>query len=948
MFKIILILVLIKNIRVYGDDDRFEKYIDLLPEEEKEEFLDRIARRILEGIGNENLNDNNGSNKPDVEINDEQLDTHDVYVKNILREETKRHENDKKKDDPVKNEEAGGDNDDESKYIDLTLRDGKVLKINGEEELLVTSEIPYNVIPVKTVYDDVNDDPSQTENRKLEENESTRLKYESENLSNISSNHIKNEDSLRKSFQNDLNSTSTSMYIDNISVTEDYSINTESALPTSEKNKNNTNSDLVIKETNYNSQDFGGLNKNVGTESSIAASNVATTVSSIYSSLYDEEDKHESTTFTIKDTEIGVQNTLNNINQNFQRSSNIENISTDVASTTDAKEVNTSNLAKLTNIEDSRIVTLTNQINESKDKLKNDLHLRSDNKKSKEVLSVKELDAKPRRGEEYEVFEVAADKSPFKLISKVKTNNQPRYVPIYDYASENAYFRPYDKFGPKGVEHEKLKHYNIVEEKDENEFDTNFFSRNRFSGYNNDGGNQFRMKYNYPIQTENSKFYGFMKPVQTHFVSNINPYDYFDMDYTNGNNGRYILRSVYDSDKIFPNSHESDHPFNSMHKSDSVKDHVRAVRQLLYLQKRFGYIPEVDKELRKSDGNTKKLKPFKKSNKKLFEDSQEKISMDYYYDRADDERKDSENVELRENSSKIKILVPAQSELAEDFNKVLNTINEKYLSETNSFENINKLIQTEVDEKGFSLFFDAMVEVLKDMISLHDESLESYDWLRSSVDIQTAVWKLLDLTENLKHGEVIHPKDLELLKYCLYLFKSSNTSLHKYGRENRVNVKKRERKALLPKNRKNKGIKHPLVLWKDFAKYIRNINYSKNEQNLGLLNDFEDFLKNVQTNLNDLHDAIKHISMVTTFDQQNWFSDLKKIYLRKANKKKLGVVLLHLSVLILVDNLEDEAAVLSKVNFRLFVEANRDKVKETRRKFVFVLRVLDELNRINV
>lgn len=316
-------------------------------------------------------------------------------------------------------------------------------------------------------------------------------------------------------------------------------------------------------------------------------------------------------------------------------------------------------------------------------------------------------------------------------------------MPIYDYASENAYFQPYDKFGPRGVEHEKLKRYDINEKKDENEFYAKVFSRNRFSAYNNDEGSHYRMKYNYPIQAENTNMYGFMKPVQTRFISNLNPYDYFDMDYIN--NGRYILRNL-ESDKTFPDSDDSDHPFKSMHKSDSAKDHVRSVRQLLYLQKRFGYIPEVYKELRKSGPKAKKSIPTKKNNEK-FIDYEEKIYLDYYYDRDGDERKGSRNIELIKVPSKVKIIVPKRSkEVAENFDEVPNGIEEKYSPSIDIIENINNLVQTEVDEKGFSSFFDAMLEVLKDMIRLNDEGLENYDWLRSSVDIQSAIWRLLDLT----------------------------------------------------------------------------------------------------------------------------------------------------------------------------------------------------------
>lgn len=58
------------------------KYIDLLPEEEKEIFLERIARRILEEV---DLKPSQQKNSGEVPVHE--LDIHDEFIKKILREE---------------------------------------------------------------------------------------------------------------------------------------------------------------------------------------------------------------------------------------------------------------------------------------------------------------------------------------------------------------------------------------------------------------------------------------------------------------------------------------------------------------------------------------------------------------------------------------------------------------------------------------------------------------------------------------------------------------------------------------------------------------------------------------------------------------------------------------------------------------------------------------------
>ncbi|KAJ0170363.1 hypothetical protein K1T71_014291 [Dendrolimus kikuchii] len=59
------------------------KYIDLLPEEEKEEFLQKIAKRIFEDVESAE-----GHKKDSGEIPDKQLEEHDAFVKKIYEEES--------------------------------------------------------------------------------------------------------------------------------------------------------------------------------------------------------------------------------------------------------------------------------------------------------------------------------------------------------------------------------------------------------------------------------------------------------------------------------------------------------------------------------------------------------------------------------------------------------------------------------------------------------------------------------------------------------------------------------------------------------------------------------------------------------------------------------------------------------------------------------------------
>ncbi|XP_046975033.1 uncharacterized protein LOC124541206 [Vanessa cardui] len=575
---------------------------------------------------------------------------------------------------------------------------------------------------------------------------------------------------------------------------------------------------------------------------------------------------------------------------------------------------------------------LNDKIEEPKARLRSGSEEIEDSKEDNKVV-IKKLHGKTGLKNEYEVYEVAPEKTPFTLINNVKINEQPHYVPIYDYAPEKAYFRPYDRFGTniESVEQEYSQNYNNIRENiDEENVKESIVpkKRSRFTSYNKNDHRQFKIQNNnYPNSKGNSKMYGFMKPV--HYLPQkiyYNPYDYFDLDYNNRYNGRSILRKGEYRSKYeqFPNSDELDHPYNAIHKSETLKDHVGAIRNILYLQQMFGYVPPINRENRKFDERSNK-----NIYKNFFDNSRsDDIGIDYYYDR---EITKTTEKSIRGNISNFKLI--------------------KKLKNKEGIRNLNKLNDILEDENKFSSFFNALLNVTEDNIRFDNEALQNYDWLKSSVDIQSAVRKLLELAESLHYGEDMHPRDLELLKYSLYQFKSSQVILQDgpkkgFGR----NFKKRkQKKGILPKGNRNRNkMKQPLKLWKDFAKYLRTDNNNESEQKLTLLYDFEDFLQKVLYYLNEFHDAVKHVAMVTRFQDQDWFYDLKQIFFKSATRKGLGQVILHLGLVNLLDHLEEDAVNGSEVNFREFVENNSEAVKDTKREFVFVLRILKELNRLNV
>lgn len=130
--KIFFLIILCK--KVLSDEDEInEKYIDLLPEEEKQEFLNRIARRILERIKSDNI-----PNESHADITDDQLDAQGSFVKEILKDESENFNNDMRQTD---NQEVDGNPQGQLKAVESNNKiDGKAVLNTGDLEEIIESQ----------------------------------------------------------------------------------------------------------------------------------------------------------------------------------------------------------------------------------------------------------------------------------------------------------------------------------------------------------------------------------------------------------------------------------------------------------------------------------------------------------------------------------------------------------------------------------------------------------------------------------------------------------------------------------------------------------------------------------------------------------------------------------------------------------------------------------------
>lgn len=172
MFLIILFICL--SVSVNCNDNDEGKYIDLLPEAEKREFLQRVARRILEEVDTKQVDKGPAS----VTLNNVKLDEPSSYVSKLLNEEAadlKRRSMNLKRNKTKNDTNLRGGDKQKEKYIDLTLREGlqplELEQVNvpgqnestsgtivtgsgmGKESTILTTEEAVSVLPEKVIED---------------------------------------------------------------------------------------------------------------------------------------------------------------------------------------------------------------------------------------------------------------------------------------------------------------------------------------------------------------------------------------------------------------------------------------------------------------------------------------------------------------------------------------------------------------------------------------------------------------------------------------------------------------------------------------------------------------------------------------------------------------------------------------------------------------------------
>ncbi|CAF4832739.1 unnamed protein product [Pieris macdunnoughi] len=977
MHRILIVLILLKS--VIAEDDSDEKYIDALPEEEKREFLEKIARRIFEDYQNSNV-----PKVSSVNISDEALDSHTAYVQNILKEERS---NTKKaiirrdsQDQISKSKEDERNNSENEKYLDLTMRASKREKRrNVQNENHRNNDI---FIPVVPLYDNSDSHKPDKKHVQVQPINKSAVVETTTTYKPYEDNYESSPKSLRHSF----------IYDDSEDVDNHKSTIIDHFEPSSRDNnekssdeskssfENNTTDDTVTSTTTVN---IINLRKTINDEPSLLQNPIdnetielksVENFSKLNESIQLVTDKvinNDYSEVTMKPHSIAFdKNILDIIKDNpalvrsktvldgsvsVKTDPNIGNSAKSViinqsepisGSNITEEELYNTTKAVITEISDFKtenVVTVepntrnssldvTDDNNEQLLKSKDNVLYRArktyPQKKIEEdrtfMKNVNKIHSWGSRSSEnksvYYVYEVSAERPPFVAKKSQKDNEHSHYAPVYNYSPENAYYNPYNRFGPNENDmdseesQEQFRNKKTIVKQNQ---------RSRFKNINNNFYNPYKLNLYNILKHKNPYNIMVPQPVIPN-SNNYNPNDYIDMDYFFGRNNNYMRQGKFNGENL-PDTNESDHPYTNYHKSNTI-NYIDAVRKLLFAKQMFGYVPTVN-ETRQRHPKTLRDNIHDIFNIDNGKDKDE-ISIDYYFGRQNSH----EEIDKFNNQLYMYHQIHPMTPIPVKRNKF------KIKSKTNA----------DIGGKEIDLV-QSTYTVIKDFIKMNNDALVNYDWLRTAVDVQTALEKLYDLTEGLKASENLHTYDLELLKYVVYLYKSSDlalndtislTSLQTTLNELRKNIKA---KSLVPKiNKKKKGFKSAVKMWREFATFLRSLMQSKKE----FLNNFQSILVEVQFFLNDFHDAIKHVALITTYKSQNWYTDLKNLYFRHADRRKILTILLHLSASKLFDLIEDTKDILED-SFLSFVKNNKEEVDKARNEFVYILKLLSELRKIN-
>ncbi|XP_063391473.1 protein kinase 4-like [Cydia fagiglandana] len=226
--------------------------------------------------------------------------------------------------------------------------------------------------------------------------------------------------------------------------------------------------------------------------------------------------------------------------------------------------------------------------------------------------------------------------------------------------------------------------------------------------------------------------------------------------------------------------------------------------------------------------------------------------------------------------------------------------------------------------KSASKINDGYLEIhinnLKNLIESNDSGLKKYDWLGTTVLIQSGLENLQELTDKKLHGKRLRNFDQKLLIFAMELYERANDIIESQANEQNLSPRQRRK----PKKESLDILK--ALIGMDISTILESRSRSKAE-------DFKKFLDCLKMCLNDLHTAIKQVSLITTYKKQRWFENIKQLYLQSADDKEYLELFLHLVMARLIDLIDARAKkmILGDDNLK------RDKVEVDRIEVEFVL-----------
>ncbi|CAB3223090.1 unnamed protein product [Arctia plantaginis] len=989
-----------------------EKYIDLLPEEEKQEFLNKVARRILETVDN-----TENSDKTSKELNDEDLKGHHKFVQDILQEESghiRRRRADRNSDDEIEASENSGqiDNrraddtssDDEnnaSEHLEVkplklesNTHDGEKIDKSSDTDNASSSaygierrsydepiqESPKDYIKVEIVtdkVDDASDEPksnirsktsikkgitnrelkdikTSTANVKRQKDkpkyvESTTkfqdLKHEGINNTTYTTDERKKEYTVSNSSLSNINNSKTNKKSESEPIAElpskvDRNIYTltsttaASETHTTNRGEGDENNPIPLVTTGkysttkptpsntiINSSTDGGTK-----DIFIDLTSYLTTTKSPALNKYSEQSPKLFKSKGVTMEKVSKRKTPKNglkLKTATTRSPSLTPTNIEVTPTKKPKKI----IKIKKKSENTTVITFFSDNPLKKSKSEFNLNMPKPN--------IKKTYEKQTNLQPYQVYEIpwpdASQNKPF-LRNAEPMQDQPYFVPVYKYSPNYAFYNPTNRRGPNVVEENSI------------ELDTNPLRKGKIKGKKPEA-NEFILQLNDELRK-----FGVYKKIQEEYaeetVASTTPGDEED--------------SKENTVMQLPDSYENLHPYNGM--NNGLKTHIKAVRDVLFKKKvynkadtskedhlNFLYtstnrsVPVLEQRLRHFD---KKKFPALRNHHVRNRD----IDLNYYF-KALNRLQDQETNEVHD-MNELLIISHANDKINDH---TAEHRDEAIKDEPSNMNTIAKILEV-TDEKDFVTTLEKLrklnlrlmrrnedvkigiyMKVLKDLIKKDSKALKQYDWLATTVQIQSALDKLSLLIERKRNSEPIHPADVQILKYAVFIH---NFSLELRG-ANEIKSNLRNKGKLLPRGKvkKDKKITEKGLINRDWL-FVRTLLPDLTADDG--LNNLHKFLLDVEDALFDLHEAITNIAKVTRFKQQNWFDNIKELYLT-TDEKHLREILLHLSFARLIDLIEKGCENGLEKDFILYMKTHKKESKRTLEEILFVLNILDQI-----